>query len=619
MDLVTLDFETYYAPDYKLKKLTVEEYIRDDQFEPLMVGIKVNDESTYVVDEPDIRPALVDLRLENRGALAHNAVFDMAILNWYYDIRPGKLFDTASMARPFHSKTIGVSLAALVKHYRLGEKGKEIGNMLGKHQRDFAPHEWVRARNYCATDVDLTYELFKILAGKVPATELEVIDTTLRMFTEPTLMIDERVMEAHLAQVIADKNALIMSVAGTLDPAEVKKKLGGNDAFADMLLRTGIILPKKYSEKQDKMVHAFAKTDQAFMDLEEHPDPKVQALWAARIGVKSTQEEKRSKRFVDIAVRGTLPVMLKWYGAHTGRFSGGDKVNLQNLPRAGNMRKAVTARPGHVLVAGDLSQIEARLLAWLAGEEWLLNVFRNGQDPYCEFASGVFGRTITKADNMERRVGKTCILGLGYMMGVNTFQGQLLRNGIEYDEIQTGNVHQYYRRTNPNIVGLWKDCDRAIPMMIEGYQGNIAGRIQYERGKVKLPNGLYLQYPYLRRGPDGFCFTSNMGATRKVRQQTKDGRDVDWDTFTNLYGGKLTENIIQALARIIITDQMLLIKQHFKIVFQVHDEIVVEVPIDTAPAAVKLMEELMTYCPPWANGCPITNEVAMGANYGDAK
>ncbi|MCA8833850.1 MAG: hypothetical protein K8953_02090, partial [Proteobacteria bacterium] len=351
--------------------------------------------------------------------------------------------------------TIGVSLAALVKHYRLGEKGNEIGNMLGKHRHDFSPQEWARARQYCATDVDLTYELFKVLAGKVPATELEVIDATLRMFTEPTLMIDKQIMEAHLAQVIADKNALIMSVAGTLDPVEVKKKLGSNDLFAEMLRNAGIVPMTKHSEKQNKTVYAFAKSDQAFMDLEEHPDPHVQALWAARIGVKSTQEEKRSKRFMEIAGRGTLPVMLKWYGAHTGRFSGGDSVNLQNLPRMGNMRKAVMARPGYVLVAGDLSQIEARLLAWLAGEEWLLNVFRNGQDPYCEFSSGVFGRTITKADNMERRVGKTCILGLGYMMGVKTFQGQLLRNGIDYDEIQTGNLHQYYRRTNANIVELW--------------------------------------------------------------------------------------------------------------------------------------------------------------------
>ena len=411
MNLLTIDFETYYDKDFSLSKVTTEEYIRSELFETIGVAVRVNDGETqwFSGTEKETWTFLQKFDWANSIALAHNAVFDMAILNWRYGISPKKIADTLSMARAIHGTEVGGSLGALVQHYQLGEKGTEVINALGKRRIDFSDEDLSRYASYCVNDVNLTYGLFGCLAPNFPVAELNLIDLTVRMFTEPVLELDTGVLHRHLTEVQDSKARLMEGID------ESKDMLMSNPQFADLLRSQGVEPPMKISPTTGKETYAFSKTDEEFKALLEHEKETVQALVAARLGVKSTIEETRTEAFIGIAGRGPLPIMLNYYGAHTGRFSGGDKMNLQNLPARGNnsIRRALRAPKGQVLVACDSSQIEARMVAWLAEQHDLVGAFAKGRDVYSEFASEVYGRTITKADKIERFVGKTCILRLG--------------------------------------------------------------------------------------------------------------------------------------------------------------------------------------------------------------
>jgi DNA polymerase I-like protein with 3'-5' exonuclease and polymerase domains len=406
LDIVTIDFETYYDRDYSLSKLTTEAYVRDPRFEIIGVGIKVNDYPTdwYSGDSPGRFLQSLDYR--KRAILCHNTAFDGAILSWHFGIRPRLWLDTLSMARPLHNLQVGGSLAALVEHYRLGKKGDEVVAALGKRRADFTPEELARYGSYCVNDVDLTKQLFNILKVGFPAAELLAIDQTLRMYTEPKIELDVPLLQKHLVSVRERKAELMAEVQVTTED------IMSNPKFATVLQRLGVEPPTKTSARTGKEAWAFSKTDKGFTDLLEHPDDRVQALAAARLGVKSTIEETRTEALIGVAQRGRLPVMLNYYGAHTGRFSGGDKLNLQNLPARGGsnaIRRALKAPAGHVLVASDSSQIEARMVAYIAGQDDLVQAFREKRDVYSEFATEVYGRPITKTDKVERFVGKTCI------------------------------------------------------------------------------------------------------------------------------------------------------------------------------------------------------------------
>jgi len=415
MDIVTIDFETYYDREYSLSKMTTEAYIRDDRFEVIGVGVKVNNHPTDWYSGNDVGKFLNSLDYSNKVILAHNTVFDGAILSWHYGIKPKLWFDTLSMARPYHNATVGGSLKNLVSHYNLGKKGDEVVQALGKHRQDFTPEELDRYASYCVNDVDLTYQLFKVLSKKFPPTELLVIDQTIRMYTEPTIVLDGDSLADHLVQVKANKQKLIDDLAlKGLSQEKVKKALMSNQIFAKLLKTVGVEPPTKISLRTGKESFAFAKTDKEFTNLLEHPDVKIQNLVAARLGTKSTIEETRTENLIKVSKRGRLPIMLNYYGAHTGRFSGGDKLNLQNLPRSGAIRKAITAPIGESLLACDLSQIEARMVAYVAGQEDLLQAFREGRDVYSEFASEVYNKRVTKRTRSQGLLAR--LVSLAWVM-----------------------------------------------------------------------------------------------------------------------------------------------------------------------------------------------------------
>ncbi len=422
--LVTLDFETYYDKEYSLSKMTTEAYIRDERFEVIGVAVKVNDYPTdwFSGSMDEIKKWLKALDWSNAYLLCHHTAFDGAILKWRFGIEPKFYLDTLSMSRPLTGLSVGGSLAALSKFYNIGKKGTEVINALGKKRVDFTSVDLEQYGNYCKNDTELTHTLFKILKEEVPNKELYVIDLMLRMFIDPTLELDANVLAEHLAKVQLKKELLMAKI----DQSIGRDALMSNPQFAEVLKKLGVEPPTKMSLRTGKEAYAFGKTDTAFKALLDHDDERVQAVVSARLGIKSTLEETRTASFIGISQRGSLPIMLNYYGAHTGRASGGDKINLQNLPRGGELRKSIKAPKGHLLVASDSAQIEARVVAWLAGEEDLVEDFKENVDIYSKFATEVYGYAIQKETHpTERFVGKTCILGLGYGMGAEKFKGTL--------------------------------------------------------------------------------------------------------------------------------------------------------------------------------------------------
>ena len=411
MKILTLDFESYYDKDYSLSKLTTEEYIRGPLFEVIGVAVQVDngEPEWFSGTRKEIRKFLEQFDFANSLALAHNAVFDAAILTWCFGIKPKGWLDTLSMARAVHGTEVGGSLKALVEHYKLGEKGTEVVDALGMKRTAFSAEQLAKYGKYCENDVAITYALFQELSVGFPNVELRLIDLTVKMFSEPVLHLDTDALSAYKLTLEAQKAKLLV------DLGTDEESLQSNAKFAEALSLLGVVPPVKMSLKTGKEAFAFAKNDEEFKELLEHENPLVHALVAARIGVKSTLEESRTQRFIDISMRGPMPVPLKYYAAHTGRWGGSDKINLQNLPsrgdNGGKLKKTILAPDGFMLIDCDSSQIEARTLAWLAGQDDLVEAFDKGQDVYKIMASAIYGKPVEEISKAERFVGKTTVLG----------------------------------------------------------------------------------------------------------------------------------------------------------------------------------------------------------------
>ena len=583
--------------------------MRHAEFETIGVAVKVDGSPTewFSGTKESIKQFLDKFAWDKAVAVAHNAVFDMSILNWVFDIRPKHIADTLSMARAIHGTEVGGSLKALVQHYELGEKGTEVINALGKRRQDFSPDALAAYAGYCINDVELTYALFKALGEGFPLNELKLIDLTIRMFTEPVLELNGGGLEQHLVEVQERKESLLYS-SGLL-----KEDLMSNIRFADFLESRGIVPPMKISPATGKETYAFAKSDEAFKELLEHEDELVQAAVAARLGVKSTLEESRTLRLLHISERGPLPVPLRYYAAHTGRWGGDDKVNLQNLPRKSPLKFCIYAPNNYSMIDSDSSQIEARTLAWLAGQNDLVEAFDKGEDVYRIMASAIYNKPIADITNEERFVGKTTILGAGYGMGSKKFRVQLKAMGVDMSEDECERIISVYRSTYPKIPELWATAGRALRAIIQDQTAPLGldGVLVVEGTKgVRLPNGLYMKYPNLRRRAD-----PETGKEEMV-YDTKKGRSV---VPNRIYGGKMVENVCQALARIIIGEQMLLIAKRYRVVMTVHDAIACIAPIDQVEKAQKFIEMYMRWRPSWALGLPLNCESGYGQTYGDCK
>lgn len=627
--LVTVDLETYYSRDYSLTKLTTEEYIRSPQFEAIGAAFKLNDSPTAWVPRPRLENAIKRNDWSNKMVICQNTAFDGAILNWHYGVNPLAWIDIMGMSRALFPHERSHSLKAQAERMGVGVKGDEVLRALGKRFADFSEEELAKYGEYCINDVDLTHTLFhKYMAMGFPKIELQLIDLTLRMFIDPVLVLDESMLRIHLSEVQDRKQALMESVRDMMlekaDPtyvhaifsegmAGIKKLLMSNEKFATLLRSFNVEPPLKVSPTTGLMTYAFAKSDEAFKELTEHHDERVQTLASCRIGSKSTLEETRTQRFIGMAQRGAFPVPLRYYGAHSGRWSGQDSVNLQNLPSRGEnankIKKSMLAPPGYIVIDCDSAQIEARTLAWLAGENVLIRAFEDKQDVYSLMAASIYGipvDQVTTGARSQRQVGKTVILGAGYGVGAGKLQIFLKTvAGVEVSLDEAKRIINTYRSTYPNIPMLWNNAQEALRALTmgNGMQVDAQGIIHAIPNKgLLLPNGLHIQYPEL--------FHALVNGKSEWIYQSK-------GVSTKIYGGKVVENFTQAVARCVVAEQMLRISKRYKVVLTVHDAVACIAPIEEAAEAKKFVEECMSWRPKWAQTLPLACESGTGASYGD--
>jgi DNA polymerase len=599
--LVTLDFETYYDKDLNLSKMTTMDYVRNDRFKVWGVGIKIDHEETEWFGEHEAENAIRDIDWEIATLACHNTHFDGYILNRIYNIRPYYYTDTAAMSRalaPGQSASLKNCAIRAFPADKTMRKGEELADAKGIYDLDPELEEAIAG--YCIQDVDLTYALYNKLVWEMPVSELDLIDLTCRMFCEPKLVADREALITFRDEEIAASKAAIE--AAGIDP----KVLRSNKQFDELLQSMGLVTPTKISPTTGKDIPALGKNDRAFTQMQKMY-PEHEALWTARKAAKSRINETRAQRFIDaIHPDGTLPVPLRYYGAHTGRWTGTEKINMQNLPRSSPLRKALCAPEGKLIYVADLSNIEARMLAWLADEEDLLEQFRNGDDIYSNLATQIYGRTINKtSDPLERFVGKTAVLGLGYGMGGPKFKTTLeagaMGPAMKFSTSEAYDVVNTYRTTYSGIPMLWQKLELKLASTLNPTYDEHWHGLYFDDNKIQLPNGLALHYNNLRFEDGNLTYDSSTKRT-----------ETTW-------GGRITENIVQALSRIVISDAMLRIQQDRKlnvdIVLTVHDEIVIISQANDPDATMCKLIQHMCQPPPWAPDLPLDAEGGYDSRY----
>jgi DNA polymerase len=619
MDLYTVDFETYWSQDYTLQKMTTEDYVSDPRFHIIGVSVKKNNETPVWIHGKfkDIIKGMFYTGCFSGAWLCHNSYFDCLIAAIHMKFVPPFIFDTRLMAqavlRPYMRS---VSLASCLKHLKLGlDKGDTVLLMKGRTYDSLSKRELAEYGKYCCNDTEAEFRLFKHLLPTYPREELEIIDTTLRMYLQPQLIADSELLAEILAEVRAKKAQLLASLPAGLQKAD----LMSNEKFAEALRGQGIVPPMKISPSDpNKMTYAFAKSDTAWKELEEEydDDPQVSALLAARVGLKSTLEESRTQRLLDISIRHpVLRVPILYHAAHTGRDGGMERINMQNPPRIdkSRLRFAFRAPPKHLVMALDLAQIEARVTAWLAGQNDLLTLFRNRQDPYAKFASIAYRCDVkkgrSKEDDKKRFVGKTCVLGLGFGMGAPKLRATLRKDGVILPLGEDEMLVNTYRRTYHHIPRLWRTLDATIPLMVMPNAHRQFGPVTFAKNCVILPNGMQIVYHGLQQ-LDGNNKMEYTGWAYSF--------GGEWRT---LWGGKVTENVVQALARILVMKYMLQIKREYGMipVLRVHDELVYIVQEHQAEELALACSQIMRVPPKWAPDLPVEVEANFGPTYGDCK
>lgn len=666
MNYLTLDFETYYDKEINLKKMTTQAYVMHPQMEVLMVSAKFNEDPVQIIDGEQIPTFFATVDWSNTAVIAHNAVFDGSILYWRYGVRPAMLIDTMSMAQALGVPTIAgsASLATCIRllqeaGYAVPPKGTEVLDALGKRRADFTPQQWAAYREYCKNDTDITWFLFKVLRQYLTDEEMRFQDIILRCYTEPRLTVDLPTVEYELNRCRtykAEQLAEVCKMFGTTQD-NLSALLRSNDKFAEVLRSIGgvteeeaeqgksgtFIIPTKVSEKTGKTTWAFGKTDVAFKELCEHDDPKVQAVCQARLAAKSSIDETRCLKFLEYGSYGFLPMGYKIGGAHTNRMSGGSagSANMQNLPsgrREGQsdlLRRSIIAQGNSVIVNYDASQIECRVLAYIANQTDVLGVFASGGDVYSFAASKIHGipyqeiidgrkssdpETAHKY-SMMRQYGKTATLALGYGQGAQGFQKYALVNtGINMTMDESATTVRAWRDANGFITGFWRMCDQALATMVAGgqmYFGGADGKMFFADGNryifgrkvagIRMPNGLWLNYPNLSAD-----FTNPRRPQYFYDKCGYNGKPLE----TKVYSGLVAENITQALAFAVMKTQAVLIAQYYPIVMNTHDEWCIVVPREQAEVAADYMHRCMCTAPDYIQGIPLASEGGWAQSYG---
>jgi len=595
MDIITLDFETYFADDFTLKKLTTEAYIRDPRFAAILLGVREMDGDSYYLTGNEIAHWLEGVDWTKTAVVAHHAQFDGLILSHHYGVKPAFWFDTLSMARQVHGNHVSVALSSLAKIYGLQEKNVPYDLFKNRRPENIPSALLDQLGVGCLNDCDLTFQIFSELMKSFPRQELGIVDMTVRMFTEPTLVGDVELL-TKIQHEEWTRKAMVLHELGVS-----KGELQSADKFVALLEAEGVEVEMKTTAKGS--APAIAKTDDFMKGLLNDDNPRISALAEARLDVRSTIDETRAGRLVGMASRGRMPVYLQYCGAHTTRWSGGDKINFQNLPRGSEMRRALQAPDGYLIGVADLSQIECRVENWFARQTDTLDAFATGRDLYSEMASAIYSTPINKKEHpTERHLGKVLVLGAGYGMGWVKLQatckaGALGGPPILLSDEQARDAIATYRMHNQGITELWKEAEWMLHRIIKGDEQEW-GPLLLKDKKIYLPNGGWLNY------------TTMEFADGEFRLNTRKG----WSKY---YGAKLVENVVQSMARVVMSEAMLRIRQFgMKVINTTHDEVMVLIPDDkNAEDNFARVIEAMIVTPAWMPGIPLAADGGMSKRY----
>lgn len=611
--LLFIDFETAWDTKSKfgLKDLSVVEYVRDQRFKAFgfsyAIGMDMN--PRWVTADRFVCSLSLG-NWKNMIVVGHNIKFDGFILREKFGIQPKAWIDTKGMSRAILGKTVkNHSLATLAEHFDLEAKGTMktdgLTSLTAEQENELA--------EYCNHDVWLCREIYKRLAPKFPEDQYASLSQTIDMFVNPKLVLNVPLLEKTAKEEALRRETIFKEIG--ID----KKDFASNIKFPKLLRDRGYDVPTKESpKKKDEQgnplrIPALALGDIGFIELMENGNEELKKLCEARIAAKSTLLETRSTKLGAIGATGRWPFDVEYSGANqTHRFSGGSGAggNPQNFTRDSALREAVEAPKGCLLVVGDFSQIEVRLVAGLAKDPALMSIFLKGGDPYCEMASMYYGRTITKADVAERRFGKETLLGRGYAMGPGKFQKRLkIVTGQTISDEEAWQSTVWYRSRFSKVPALWEELESCIKYMVDSlFLGkNIGLPVQLGYESIWLPSGLKMLYPNLRQ---------QLGKRNKP-EWVYEVYDKGVLGTRTLYGGKVLENICQSLAGELCKDVMQKMGKY--VVGQVHDEVILVVPEEEAENAADKLYQVMTASPAWLPDIKLEAEVGIGKNWREAK
>jgi hypothetical protein len=618
-DLLTLDFESFFSDEYSLSKMTAIEYVYDDRFELILFSIKRNDEPTvwFTGTWEESIVFLAQHKIEECVVAGHNmSEFDCLIL-WKMGFVPYRYICTLQCARYVGTADVsGGSLAALCAHFGLPPKGNEVVMAKGKRRADFSPAELQAYGNYCVGDTDRSHDLLMIFFPQIPQVEWIIMDITTKMLARPLLVLDRPRLEAYI-DTLANRQEEILSEVGVS-----REDLASNDKFANVLRGLGIDPPMKVSKTTGKAAFAFAKSDPDMQAMLESDDEYVSAIVAARINVKSTIEATRSQRFVDVARRmgGLIPIPQRYGGTVTMRPTGIMKMNVLNLSarrREPVLKKSLVAPDGYVVIAGDSGQIEARMGAYHAGQDDLVQAFREGRDVYREFASeGVYHCPLAEITQQQRQVGKTGILSLGYMTGAKRFREMVrVDAGILLDLDEAKSVVDGYRARYSHIKTAWDVCKVVLVGLINGDSFKF-GRDEWivsngAEKSITLPSGRKYYFHNLRN----ITIKKDGQDQQAMVYDRKQGRA---NRMVFIHPGQLTAMLVSGMSRDLLLWQGAKIARRFPIVQQVYDEHVWIAPKEMAEEALEYGKECMLSAPSWlGSGLPLKVDIGSAATYGD--
>ena len=614
MDIVVLDFETYFADDYTLSKQSTEHYIRDPRFEAHGAAIKWSPSvPARWYNEKDLRHVLKEHDWSDTFLICHHANFDGFILSHHYNATPKLYGCTLNMARLLLGNHIGVSLDSVREQFGIPLKKTPYNLFRGKHwhELDEATQELV-ADGAC-DEVESIWAIFCKMLETFPQNQLEVVDCLIRMFVNPVLQGDSAFFAKVWEAEAAKKQTLLQDLGIT------EADLQSADRFSELLREQGV--EPEFKEGKNKPIPCFAKTDQFMKDLLESEDDVLAGLAQARLGVKSTIQQTRAATLGWTASRGALPVYIRAYGARTTRPSGGDGSNWLNMKKADpdmpvdptniNLKGGIRAPPGYLLAAIDSTQIECRLLNGVAGQHDVVEKFRNGDDVYSTVASAFYGRPINKKDHPnERQLGKVVELQAGYQSGGEKIRATLRNKARILISPEEGvKARDAYRSTHPAVVDLWKQGGRMLSRLAGGPPCQW-GPVEVRDGRMWLPNGCPLIYDTLEyhRERD---FDGKGGTDEYWRVKTRRG----WE---KIYGGKLVENLIQALAWNLISDAMVRINRlGYRTLNCPYDELLILIPRDGQEHQhLQKCKDEMVRPVPWLPNLPLGVEGELKERYG---